>query len=169
MIDFFAIKIIKIKMMMQAVPKGFSIPELVMVIVVIGIISVFVSNRWPGTDINLQAQTEQLAADIQYAQLLAMNTGNTWGRINFSATEYSITNRSNVSHFSPLWGSAINLASDITLSSTVPFVVFNALGQPFTDANFNSPLTANAVIILTSGTLTRQITITPETGKVNIV
>src|SRR5687768_7643595 len=53
--------------------RGFSLTELIIVLVVMGILATVAIPRLAPTDINLPAQAGQLAGDIRYVQSLAMS------------------------------------------------------------------------------------------------
>ena len=148
--------------------QGFSLLELVIVLILTGILSVYAINRWPGSSINLSAQADQLVADIRYTQSLAMSRGQRY-RINLNAASYSITNAAGtvaVPH--PVNNSAVALFdTGITLTTTNSFLVFDSNGIPYTTTTSpGTPLAGDAVITLTSSGLSRTVRISPQTGRV---
>ncbi len=58
--------------MSQQSCNGFTLIELVVIIMIISVLAVFVTANWPGLTLNLGAQTEQLAVDLRYTQSLSM-------------------------------------------------------------------------------------------------
>src|SRR5579871_6266124 len=84
---------------------GFSMMELVIVILIVGILAVLPFYNWPGTVINLDAQARQFADDIRYAQSLAMAKTIRYRVSRVSATAYQILNSS---------GSAVTFANGAT-------------------------------------------------------
>lgn len=148
--------------------QGFTLVELVTVLVLVAILSVVAINQWPGSGINLSAQADQLVGDIRYTQALAMNRGQRY-RINFTATNYSITDAAGttpVPH--PLTGAnSVALSAGTTLTTTNGFLVFDSNGAPYTTATTpGTPLAADAVITLSADGATSTVRISPETGRV---
>ena len=156
--------------------NGFTLIELVMVIVLIGILAVIAAPKLPNvTTTNAGAFADKLRADVRYAQDLAM-TRNQRYRVYFntapaSAQGYVVVNDANGNG---TWGEAGEIASDpagsgnlsvtlnagqyagITVSTPAGgFIEFNSLGVP----------TAAATLTVTPGGWT--VTITAQTGAVN--
>lgn len=166
--------------------KGFTLIELVMVIVLIGILAVFVAPRLPSvTTTNAGAFVDKLRADIRYAQNLAM-TRNQRYRVYFSTAPspvpngYAVVNDANANG---TWGEAGEVALDpagsgnlsITLNvgqyagitfSAVGFagnyVEFNSLGVPY---DGGGALAANKSVTVSPVGMT--VTVAAQTGAVN--
>jgi prepilin-type N-terminal cleavage/methylation domain-containing protein len=151
--------------------SGFTLIELVLVIVIMSFLSVGVYIAWPGSTINLKGQADQIASDIRYAQALSMTKGERYRWVKTSSTTYQITNSS---------GTAILLAggsTTVTLNSGMAFgsftdlpnnlVVFGGNGTPYTDTGSpGTALASTAIIPITAGSETKNISISPETGRV---
>lgn len=160
---------------------GFTLVELIVVMVVLGILAAVFIPRSNNPAIILSTQAEQLAADIRYVQSLAMTQG--WSgvspavprhyRINFTATTYNFTDDfGGVAHPSGTTG-AIPFAGGVSISvppSNLPnsLVSFDGLGTPYTDAGAGALLASVATISMVSGASTRAIQIFPETGMVRL-
>ena len=158
--------------------KGFTLIELVMVIVLVAIIAAFVAPRLPNvTTTNAGAFADKLRADIRYAQNLAM-TRNQRYRVYFNTAPaptpdgYAAVNDSNADGWGatganefaqdPAGGGNLSIIlnagnyAGITVSTPAGgFIEFNSLGVP----------TAAATITITPGG--QQVTITTQTGAVN--
>lgn len=148
--------------------RGFTLIEMVVVIVLSGIITVFVASRWSVDGMNVAAQATQLARDIEYTQALAMSSHTRWCRINFSTSRYSISNISNTQR-PPLWPHAIVPGAGITLTANRRFITFNGLGVPYGDVSFSVPLrTSTTITLTTTSGATKTITVLPETGTVSV-
>ena len=150
---------------------GFTVLELVLVLTIVGILAVFAIPRVSTTTtaVTLSAVTSQVAANIRYAQGLAMSRGQRY-RVNFTATTYQITDGSGAPIVQPLTAStaAISVAP-ATLSGYNPpltgnYVAFDTKGVPYISAT--TALAATATITITSGTDTGSVVIAPETGRV---
>jgi MSHA pilin protein MshC len=158
--------------------KGFTLIELVMVLILIGIISVVIAPKLGDVfTTKAGAFREKLRADIRYAQNLAM-TQNQRYRVYFNGTGagapvsgYIVVNDANGNL---AWGEAGEIAQDpagggnlsvtlnagqyagITVSTPAGgFIEFNSLGVP----------TAAVVLTITPGLQT--VAVTAQTGAVN--
>ncbi len=157
---------------------GFTLTELVMVMVVIAIISAIALPRMGNAPVLVSTQAEQLAGDIRYVQTLAMTQGQRY-IISFpSATSYRFLDSTGTAIVHPATGSnaAITLGANITLALQPTFpagnaLEFDGLGVPYsvtTPATLNGPLTQPATIKLTKDTENRSVTVTQETGRVTV-
>lgn len=160
---------------------GFTLVELIVVMVVLGILAAVFVPRSNNPAIILSTQAEQLAADIRYVQSLAMTEG--WSgtaptarryRVNFTATSYSFTDVSGVAVAHPGGTTGpISFAGDVRISlppSNLPnsLVAFDGLGRPYTDAGALTPLASTATISMVSSGSAHTVRIFPETGMVRV-
>ena len=155
--------------------KGFSLIELVMVIVLISILAVFAMPLWTGSTINIAAQADQLAADILYTQSLSLTSGQRYYLIEITASTYQIRNSAGTAITYPGTGkTTITLNSGITFGSftNLPnnLVAFDGQGIPYTTSTTpgTALATAGQMPLTASGTTTKTIFITPGTGMVYI-
>jgi len=160
---------------------GFTLVELIVVMVVLGILAAVFVPRSNNPAIILSTQAEQLAADIRYVQSLAITQG--WSgvsptarryRVNFAVASYNFTDVSGaaIAHTDGTTG-PISFAGGISISlplSNLPnnLVSFDGLGKPYTDAGATTKLASMATISLVSGSSTRTIQICPETGLLRV-
>jgi prepilin-type N-terminal cleavage/methylation domain-containing protein len=126
--------------------QGYSTIELVMVIVIIGIVSVFTYVKYPSTTpFNLNSIAEQLKADIRLAQTQAMSITNATYSITIASGSYTVTGYSTVT-----------LPSGVTLSPAQT-ITFDQSGVP----------TAGTTVTVTVSGSTRVLTINGVTGYVS--
>lgn len=153
----------------QKKQNGFTLAELMLVIVLISIIAVIAVPRFT-TSPNLDAQTQQLLSDLRYTQMLAITHGQRF-RVNFTLpSSYDITNLAGTAVPNPSTNTnTITMSSGITLSglTNLPnnLVAFDERGIPYSDSAATTALAANATITLTRNGITRTITITQQTGN----
>lgn len=162
---------------------GFTLVELIVVMVVLGILAAVFLPRSNNPAIILSTQAEQFAADIRYVQSLAMSEG--WSgvsptvsrryRVNFTATSYDFTDVSGVAVAHPGGTTGpISFAGGVSISPFPPLnlpnslVSFDGLGRPYTDAGAATLLASTATISMISGGSTRAIQVFPETGMVRV-
>jgi MSHA pilin protein MshC len=166
--------------------NGFTLIELVMVIVLIGIIAMYAAPRLSNiSSTKAGSFREKLRADLRYAQNLAM-TRNVRSRIGFSATSYSIrtSTTSTCSAFTLTTDPATSqpFTVDLTLAPytgagitmTLPAMTcleYNSIGQPYDCTGLgNVCAVASSGMIITvnsSSGVAGSITVSSQTGAVN--
>jgi prepilin-type N-terminal cleavage/methylation domain-containing protein len=153
---------------------GFSLMEIVVVMVLVAIVSLLALPRFVSPKASLAAR--RLAADIQYAKELAIRLQTKSGVYFMDSSTYRVFQDDDVSKaaFDPVTGgnfevSISGLFSDATVDSSFGNVLkFDALGTPLdgSDAKLTSPPINE--ITITSGAETWTITVEPNTGKVTL-
>ena len=143
--------------------KGFSLIEVIIVIVLIGIIAVTVGIRSTGTtSLNLAGSAQTLGQDIQLTQILAMSYNQPY-QIQFSQHSYQIVSGKNTPYVHPS-GQVISLSNEITIKTSNNPLIFDAMGQ-LISANGN-PLSKDASITLNSTQDKKTLRIINQTGFV---
>ena len=145
---------------------GFSLIELVIVMVIVGILGAVLVINWPKNALSLDGQTEHLAKDIRYTQSLAMHVNTRYQLKELSSTSYQILS---IGTTPIITVATITLASGITFSSFPnSLIAFNGAGKPYSDTSIpGTPLAATMSITLALGAATKTLTIQPNTGYVN--
>jgi MSHA pilin protein MshC len=145
--------------------RGFTMIEIVVVLIVLAIMAPFVITRVTTDTNNLITQTEILKSHLRYAQIMAMNDTVPWGIRVPNANSY-ILYKNNATANDILPGETPGvppapqthtLPTDVTITSGVATYNFDDWG---------SPGTSTLTITLSQGTTTSSITITRNTGYV---
>lgn len=159
-------------------PAGFTLVELVIVLILLGILAIAIIPRAPSKgSLTITGQAHQLASDIRYVQSLSMTRGQRYC-VNLTSTGYSMTTSNcstsvGVEHPAgmTLDGVTAGMALDgVTLSlppTNLPnnLVTFKGKGEPYTDAAAATALAANAVITLNGDGGPMYVCISPATGR----
>ena len=128
--------------------RGFTIVEIIMVVVLIGILAVSVVPKFMDTSaISLLGGAAMAVADIRYTQELAMGT-HTSKTITFTTNDTFYTVNSQT----------MNLPSRVSISSGATFT-FNSLGEPTAGGGSSVEIQA--------GSSTKTITVDSYTGRVS--
>lgn len=156
---------------------GFTLIEIIAVLVVLGILAVVAVSRSFNYDVEVRSGADTLEMHLRYAQTLAMNSyPSVWG-ISSSGSSYKLFGGTNTSNINYLPEDATYINADRTVNlaakkiSISNFTIyFDNRGIPYTayNATSNTPLAANLPITVTalSGGTTVGVTITPLTGYI---
>jgi prepilin-type N-terminal cleavage/methylation domain-containing protein len=135
---------------------GFTLIELIMVIVIIGILAFVAIQKYPTSEISLETAADMIRSDIRSVQALAM-AGH---KVSTIFTPKILTFGSNIYTFDDLSGTKTrNLANifDAQLTISAPATIgFNSLGEPTKDQD--DTITING---------TRTLTVLQYTGRVD--
>ena len=163
---------------------GYTIVELVVVVIVIGILSVVafaaINNAMRG--IQLVNAADKLASDLRYAKSLSESTGKWYGvSIEVSPVDqytiYSTTGTSDSVADNPAkFGSGfivkVYTEYTVTISSVTieggKKIEFSPGGMPYTDRYAFGPLSSEGVVTLSKSGSTRGVRIVPGTGRIYI-
>jgi prepilin-type N-terminal cleavage/methylation domain-containing protein len=149
--------------------EGFTLIELIMVIIIMAIVAVMVMPRWTATSLTFEYQSRRVLEDIRYAQGLSVNSGQRYRFVKTSSTTYQVLNEAGSAVLLPSGETSVTLTDGVTLGSftNLPnnLVAFDSLGIPYTTDTYpGTALASTAVIPLSSGSNTHSIQISPETG-----
>jgi prepilin-type N-terminal cleavage/methylation domain-containing protein len=151
---------------------GFTLIEMVVMLILIGILAVVFVPRAPSKgSLTFAGQAQQLASDIRYVQTLSMTRGQRHC-LNLTGNGYRMTtsNCSTSVGVEHPTGAVFPITLEgVTLSwSGLPggLVTFTGKGEPYTDAAATTALATNAVITLNGDGGTRYVCVSPVTGRV---
>ncbi len=153
--------------------RGFTLVEVTVVVVLIGIIAAVLFTRSISTDqINLVGQVDKIRNHIRYAQSMAMKHNEVWV-ISCNATQYWLSDITLNPVILPGAATDIILLADLGVSiNDDDFAVyFDPLGIPYhsyVDKDNNNPVTPGnpRTITISAGSGPRILTVTPETGLI---
>ena len=152
---------------------GWTLIELIVVVVLISIIGTYSYFSMQSATINLGAQASQLASDIRYAQAQAMTKGQRYRWVKTSSTTYQIQNSTGMAiplaqgSTTAVLGTGIVFGSIVNLPNSL--INFDGQGTPYVDTSVpGTALSSNATIALVSGSETRTVTIAAGTGSVSV-
>lgn len=144
--------------------NGFTLIELIMVMVVLGVLAAIAASRWSAADATAGYQADLLARNIRHMQILAMS----WGqplRLTVASPTYTVScvtsgatppcNASPV--IDPATGSPFSetLSNGVTLAGAAATI--DSLGRPV-------PVTTATTYTLTAGAQTWSVNVAPLTG-----
>ncbi len=157
---------------MKRKDNGFTVLEIVVVLVLISIIATAVFTRSITTDqINFVGQADKIISHIHYAQSMAMKRNEVWGIFN-TGNEYwlfqwtSPNFEVNRKHL-PGYETDIISLLDLNLNMDYFVLYFDGIGKPY-EMNRYNPLTTDLDITIQNSDSSQSMTfhITPETGLI---
>src|SRR3990167_111694 len=149
--------------------RGFTLIELIIVIVVIGMIAMTTLPQWTASSLTLEFQTRRILDDIRYAQALSLVSGQRYRWVVTSGVTYQITNEAGIAILFPSGSNQVTLSGGAVFGSftNLPnsLIAFDSRGAPYINVTYpGTPLSGIAIVTLTAEGITRSIQIHPETG-----
>jgi prepilin-type N-terminal cleavage/methylation domain-containing protein len=149
--------------------RGFTLVEVTVVVVLIGIIAAVVFARSISTDqFNVVGEVDKIRNHLRFAQSIAMKRNEVWV-ISCDASQYWLSDITlNAVKLPGTTTDQISLA-DLGVSMTAFAVYFDPLGIPYhsyVDKDNNNPVTLGnpRVITISAGSESHALNVTPETG-----
>ncbi len=142
---------------------GFTLIELIAMMLLMAIITTVVVSRWTLSDTEQIGQIAVIKSHLRYAQSKAMSSSSDW-YIHFETTPAQYTLKEGVdSKYFP-GETDYNMALESGISPSETYVLFDSLGRPYPN-NTGTPGTqlADATTIISSSA-GKNIEIKPETG-----
>lgn len=158
--------------------RGFTIVEMIVVMLVLSVLAVTVGMRWNATSTILPYQAELMARNLRHAQLLAMTWGQNLQVVLVSPTNYRVNCASAgavplCNGAGPVMDPASNggtfnvvLSNNATVTGPAT-LTFNRLGMPVNPVT-GTPLPGPNNYVLTDGTVTWTAGVNPITGFVTV-
>lgn len=147
------------------VSRGFSLIELLLVLVILGTLSAYALPRWEPADTTLAAQAERLARDLRHAQALAMSQGRSLRFELQPPSGYRVTDSSGTTVTDPADQQPFlaTLDNGVTLGGSD--TEFDSLGRP---VNGGALLATDRSFTLTGNAASTTVTLSAVTGFVAI-
>jgi prepilin-type N-terminal cleavage/methylation domain-containing protein len=153
----------------RAAAGGFTLIELIIVILLLTILSVMLMPKWTSTGTTLNYDARRILNDIRYTQALSVATGQRYRWVKVSSTVYQILNESGTAIVLPSGSTQVTLTNGVTIGTLTNLpnnlVAFNSMGAPYTTATMpGTALATTANIPVTVSGITRTIVINATTG-----
>lgn len=154
----------------QRFRPGFTLLEIIAVLVVLGLITLTAVMTLDNTDYNLLSQAQAIRQDIRYAQSMAMKTGSVWGvdsnGVSFRAFE--MVNNVATDRSFPGKETPVQL-SDLGVSLSSFTLYFNGFGQPANAAGNTPAATLREIKVGPGGWDFTEPTDPPNLVKFNVL
>lgn len=144
--------------------KGFTLIELVMVLVITASLAAMVAPRFNNSNSALMAQANRLARDLRHVQAMAMNQGRTLTFDVQSVTTYRVTfGGSVVTDPATMQPYVVTLDNGVTLNGLD--IEIDSLGRPVATGSL---LATQRLFTLSGNSRTALVSLSPVTGFVEI-
>ena len=148
--------------------RGFTLVELVIIIMIVGIISVIAIPKWQNNSMGLEYEARRILNDIRFTQAMSMTSGQRYRWVMVSSSTYSVLNEAGTAMLLPS-GSTVATLSRTTIGALTnlpnSLIAFDSQGTPYTTSTFpGTALASTASINLSASGSTRVIQISAGTG-----
>ncbi len=145
---------------------GFTMLELIAVLIIIGILSMWALSSLDDSSYQLSAAKQLLLTRIRYAQSRSMSQDTHLGIVctGSSYALFSGDSKTNRLHFPDASDTSVDLPSGITCTSFV--ISFDAWGNPYSKADNSEAYSETKTITLSQNGTSQTITLIPVTGYV---
>ena len=144
--------------------RGFTLIELISVLLIMGIVAAVVISRVGTSNNEVIAQIEVVKSHLRYAQSRAMNSDKIWG-VRFDTSRYWLFKDGNISNkvtFPAEDSDTVTLPSGMSVGTEI--VSFDSWGKPYTDASGGTPQSGDRTIVFLPSIANHAIIITKNTG-----
>ena len=151
--------------------RGFTLVEITVVVVLIGIISAVVFARSISMDrMNVVGEVDKIRNHIRFAQSMAVKRNEVWS-IRCDASQYWLADSTSTAVKLPGAATTTISLADLGVGMNAFTVYFDPLGVPYhayVDDTNNSPITPGnpRAIIITAGSESQTLIVTPQTGLI---
>jgi prepilin-type N-terminal cleavage/methylation domain-containing protein len=150
--------------------RGFTLLEVIVVLVLIGIVSVVVFSRFQNIQADLIGQTAAIKTHLRYAQARSMNSDSVWG-IRFASNIYWLFNNGDINQHVTLPGADADQIDLGALGITIAqggsgsfTVAFDDLGRPSSDPDGDPISGTDLILAVGKGSENLNLTVTANTG-----
>ena len=143
--------------------RHFSLVEVVVVLVLLGIMVAVVVSRAGGHEADLPVEAAILKAHLRYAQTRALADTVPWG-VSLASGQYTLLRDGVAAGQLPGEDGHTHALQGVTMSTGTGSLTFNSWGEPSISGVL---LSANHTITLSAGGSSRSVVVTKNTGFVN--
>lgn len=145
--------------------RGFTLIELVIVLVLLGAMAAIALPRWAPADTTVAAQADRLGRDLRHAQIMAMQQGRTLTLDIQTASTYRVADSGSSTVTDPATQQpfAISMENSVTVSGAD--TEFDSLGRPVSGGTL---LTVQRAFTISGSTTVATVTVSPVTGFVSV-
>lgn len=146
--------------------RGFTLLELVLVVVLLGVLSAYAASRWSQDDAALGPQADRLAAAVRHVQTLAMTRGQRLTlKVAVGNDRYEVRDPLNKFVIDPVSGAPYSVVLDGNTTISGADTEFDGLGRPNSGGVL---ISAPVSYVLSTAARSSNVTIAPVSGFVTV-